>query len=141
MSIQNLRQSDQQVNTAILIAQALERRELQRGGTRQIARRSLAGKLRIGSGTIENLIRGRVKGVDASIRDRLQALLIRELEQEIGRLQHELDIARQSGAPLNSDQVGEIETHISKARALLKGAIFEGSNNASGNQGRMRDGE
>ena len=72
--------------------------------------------------SVERLVRGRVKRIDASIRDRLQALLVRELESEIARLTHELEIARQRGAHLASEQISEIETHLSRASSLLKGA-------------------
>jgi len=87
-----------EMSSAITIAQTLDRRERHKLGSKGIARQSLANKLRIGIGTFENLVRGRVKRVDAAIRDRLQALLVRELEQEIARLTHELEIARQGGA-------------------------------------------
>lgn len=107
------------MSSAVVIAQNLERRERSRVGSRTHARRSLAAKLRVGVGTLENLVRGRVKRVDAAIRDRLQALLVRELEQEIARLTHELEIARQSGAHLASEQISEVETHLAKARATL----------------------
>lgn len=110
------------MSSAFTIAQTLERREKARVGSVGHARRSLANKLRIGVGTFENLVRERVKSVDAAIRDRLHALLIRELESEIERLSHELAMARQSGVRLDSGEVGQIEAHLSKAHALLNGS-------------------
>ncbi len=104
---------------AVTIAQTLERRERNNGFSAEGARHSLARKLRVGAGTVERLVRGRVKRIDASIRDRLQALLVRELETEIARLTHELQVARQCGQHLAGEQVGEIETHLAKALALL----------------------
>ena len=109
------------MGSAITMAQTLERRERQRVSSVGQARRRIADKLRVGVGTFENLVRGRVKRVDANIRDRLQALLVRELEGEIARLSHELQLARQSGNRLDADEVGEIETHLAKARALIEG--------------------
>lgn len=106
---------------AVTIAQTLERRERNNGFSAEGARHSLARKLRVGAGTVERLVRGRVKRIDASIRDRLQALLVRELESEIARLTHELEIARQGGAHLASEQIGAIEAHLSAATALLNG--------------------
>ena len=114
---------------AVSLARRLESRERHRTGNQQVARRSLAMKLRVGVGTIENLVRGRVKRIDATIRDKLQALLVKELEQEIARLWHELDIARQGGAHLASEQISEIETHLSQARAVLSQTAFGGSGN------------
>jgi hypothetical protein len=109
------------MTSAISIAQTLERRERLRGVSSQSARETLARKLQVGLGTVENLIRGRVKRIDDTIRGRLQALLVRELESEIARLTHELEIARQGGAHLASEQISEIETHLSRASSLLSG--------------------
>jgi chaperonin cofactor prefoldin len=86
-----------------------------------MARQNLARKLQVGVSTVEHLVRGRAKIIDANIRDRLQALLVRELEQEIGRLTHDLEIARQTGAHLASDEISEVESHLAAARSLLKG--------------------
>lgn len=111
------------MSNAITLAQRLEQRERHRVGSVSIARRRLADRLKVGIGTFENLVRGRVKRVDAAIRDRLQALLVQELEHEIARLTHELEIARQGGAHPGSQHVCEIETHLSKARAFLSGNV------------------
>jgi hypothetical protein len=104
------------------LARSLERRERLRVGTAARARSSIAGKLGIGSGTLENIVKGRVKRLDSWIRDKLQALLIRELEAEITRLTHELETARRSGARLDSEQMGEVETHLAAAKAILNAA-------------------
>lgn len=110
-----------QMPCAITIARALERKERGRVFSVPLARWNLAQKLQVSVSTVEHLVRGRAKIIDASIRDRLQALLVRELEQEIGRLQHDLEIARQTGAHLASLEVGEIEAHLAAARSLLNG--------------------
>lgn len=102
-------------------AQSLERKERARGLSITDARSAVASRLGIGIGTFENLVRERVKRVDAFVRDRLQALLIRELEAEITRLTHELEMARQSGTHLASQQMGEIEAHLAAAKSLLEG--------------------
>lgn len=112
--------NESSMSNAIALAQSLERRERSRVDSVPAARRSLADKLRVGVGTFENIVRGRVKTVDAAIRDRLQALLVRELEGEIVRLTHELEIARQGGARLDSEQICEVETHLAAARAALR---------------------
>jgi hypothetical protein len=109
------------MSAAMSVAQSLERRERARVGSIHHARRSLSAKLRIGVGTLENIIRGRVKRIDAEIKRRLDELLIRELEAEIGRLTHELEMARQGGAHPACEHVGAIETHLAAARALLNG--------------------
>lgn len=105
--------------SAYAIAQSLERREAARAGSVERARERIAERARIGVGTLENIIRMRVKRIDAAVRDRLQALLIRDLETEIARLTHELEVARQSGAHLTSASISEVETHLARARDLL----------------------
>ena len=46
---------------------------------------------------------------------------VARLEAEIARLSHELEMARQSGAHPASLVVGEIETHLARARELMSG--------------------
>lgn len=111
--------SETKMTCAITLAQTLERRERARGLSVHVARETLARKIKVGAGTIERLVRGRIKRIDASIRDRLQALLVRELEGDITRLSHELEIARQAGSHLASDEISEVESHLAAARALL----------------------
>jgi ribosomal protein S2 len=75
--------------------------------------------MRVLPGTLYNLARNRLKRLDTELRDRLTAFAIRDLQQEIERLSHELEMARQMGAHPMSERVGEIETHLAKARALM----------------------
>jgi hypothetical protein len=107
--------------SSIAIARNLERRERERVPNKQAARERLADKLKIGVGTLENIIRARVKSVDERIRDRLQALLVSELEAEIGRLQHELEMARKGAFVLGAEHIGQVEAHLAQARSLLNG--------------------
>lgn len=112
---------DDSMSNAFAIAQSLERKERARVSSLKAARQNIASRLRVGVGTFENLVRERVKTVDSVIRDRLQALYVREIEAEITRLSHELQVARQCGDRLASQQVSEIETHLAKVRQLLPG--------------------
>jgi hypothetical protein len=107
--------------SVVATAQALERRERARAPTLKLARQRLASRLRIGVGTFENLVRGRVKKIDHEIKRRLDDLLVRELEAEIMRLQHELEMARQGGDHPGSEHVLQVERLLSQARALLDG--------------------
>lgn len=111
MVLRNKRITVPEMRSAFSLAKSLERRERARVGSVDRARRVLADRLRIGVGTFENLVRERVKTVDARIRDRLQALLVKELEAEILRLNHELEMARQIGTPLNSDHAYPVNAH------------------------------
>lgn len=121
--IRDLRRNEQGVamSTAVATAQQLEKRERARAPSVKLARQRLADKLRVGAGTIENLVRGRVKRVDAELKRRLDALLVRELEAEIARLAHELEMARQRGSHPACEHVFEIEAYLAKARALMGG--------------------
>ena len=46
---------------------------------------------------------------------------IREIESEIRRLTHELEIARQSGCDPRALDMGEVETHLAALRRIIKG--------------------
>jgi hypothetical protein len=102
------------------VALSLERRFRSQGLTVAEARKQIARRVRIGIGTFENIVRDRVKRIDWQIRDRLQALLVRELEAEIARLSNELDLARQSGCHPASQHVTQVESFLRQARALLE---------------------
>jgi hypothetical protein len=106
--------------TAIAHAKSLERLERSRGVTVDTARRVIARKLRVGFGTFEHVVRGRVKRLDVIVRDRLQALLVHELGQEVRRLAHELEMVRRSGSRMDSESVREIEAHLEAVKSLLK---------------------
>ncbi len=104
-------------------AATLEDREKARTGLPvSIARNAIARRLKIAPGTLENLRRGRSKGVRAWIYEALRAELVRELEQEQRRLSHELEILRQGGKGAVSGSIGEIEKHLE----AVKGLIVEG---------------
>jgi len=102
-------------------ARTLEQRERSRAGNLKNARATLARRAGVSPATWRNLAQGRLKRLDAWLRDRLCALIIRELEAEIARLEHDLAAARSCGDHLGSQHVCEIETHLAKARAILRG--------------------
>lgn len=112
---------DNQMSTAVGLARNLEKRERDKGFSCDEARRNIARRLLIGVGALENIVRDRVKRVDASVRDRLQTLLVHELESEIRKLCHELEMARLCGSPACPVQIGEVEAHLAKAKELLRG--------------------
>lgn len=124
-TVLNEHQGKRVVNPSATVDQArdlavqLERRERARAGNLDVARTVLARRLGISPSTWRNLALGRLKRLDAWVRDRLQALVVRELEAEIARLTHDLEIARQGGDHLASQHVCEIETHLAAARAIL----------------------
>lgn len=114
-------------NVAILdetraLAHSLEQREMNRGFKLPDARKRLAARLGAMPGTLTNLAKKRLKKVDAVLRDRVRALVIRELEAEIGRLTHELNIHKATGSQPYSAAVAEAETHLATAKSILKNA-------------------
>lgn len=109
------------IERARQIARDLEQRERSRVGSVEAARTTLARRAGVSPATWRNLALGRLKRLDAWMRDRLQALVIRELEAEIARLTNELEIARQCGDHLASQHICEIEAHLAAARLILNG--------------------
>lgn len=86
------------------------------------ARQVVARKLGLPGGTLENIRRGRTKGIRSWIEERIRTAVIRELEKEIVGLEHELQMARQCGAHAGSPEILSAEAAIASARrALTKG--------------------
>lgn len=83
------------------------------------ARPIIASKFGIPAGTLENMRRNRIKGLRGWIRDRVQALVIREIEAEIQRLTHELEVALRCSAKPGDDEVIAARTALAQARQLI----------------------
>lgn len=100
--------------------EALEESEAKRRGcSREIARPFLASRLKVLPGTIENIIRGRVKEPRERIKDAVRNAFIREMEMEIQRLSHEIEMARASGARPDDHEIVEAKAHIEAAKRLM----------------------
>jgi hypothetical protein len=106
--------------SAAVLTQGLEKREQARnGGSRIEARQRLARRVGISPGTLYNIARDRLKKLDAGVRDKLVAYAIRDLEQEIAGVTHELEMARQMGASPHSDLVLQAQTVLARAQHLF----------------------
>ena len=81
------------------------------------ARNIVAREAGISPGSLESLSRGRLKYIDR-IADRLNALLIKRIEQRIASLQHELEIARALGDASEAD-FGRAEAALEEARKAI----------------------
>lgn len=109
------------------LAHGLEDREQARhGGSRDDARQRLARRLGVSPGTLYNLARDRLKKIDEDVRRRLTAYAVRELEQEIARLNRELEMARRMGGPIAPALVAEIASVLDRAQALYDQAAAAG---------------
>lgn len=98
----------------------LESRERSAGKSAPGARATVARRLGVLPGTLENISRGRTKGVRAWIFETLRAAVIRDLEGEIQKLEHELEVARLCASRLDEDEVFAAQAAIRNARRLLK---------------------
>ncbi|WP_424360228.1 hypothetical protein [Methylocystis parvus] len=86
---------------------------------RGFARSRLASRMRQAPGTLENFERKRLKRIGLDLIDSIRNEFICDVEREIGRLEHELAIAREGYGDLDRLEAREIETHLATARALL----------------------
>lgn len=99
----------------------IERLERSRSGcTRAQARVSAARLVGVSPGTLENIERGRGKGVRHWVTEKIRAAVIRALEQEISRLEHELELARAGGARVDCDAVQRAFAALDQARRLIR---------------------
>ena len=108
--------------TAVGFARRLEDREREKSRvTLPVARQIVARRTGVAIGTLENLRRGRVKGVREWIAERLRAALIAELEAEVARAEHELTILRASHRRMDQSQIIEVEASLVALRQTLRG--------------------
>jgi hypothetical protein len=91
------------------------------GVKRPVARAALAREWRVPFWTLTNFRRGRLKDLRSGVREHIRAGVIRGIETEIQRLQHDLLVARQSGAALPEAQILQASVALEQARAFLKG--------------------
>ena len=85
------------------------------------ARKMVARRTGIPAGTLENLRRGRVKTVAAHVFAALHTAIINQLTFEIGRLTHELQIARMSSDRMDAGSVLAAEAALQAARDAIGG--------------------
>ncbi len=99
----------------------LERREQHRSGVRLMeARKRVAHRLGVAPGTLENIRRGRTKGVRAWIAERILNALMRELETEMRRLSHELSRLKKCDLDAREDEVSQVEALLEATREILE---------------------
>lgn len=89
------------------------------GVPREEARPLLAARMQEAPGTLENLFRGRLKGIRVTLYEKARREFIRAVEREIGKLENELVIARAGHSDADLIDSGEIETHLVALRAIV----------------------
>lgn len=101
-------------------AERLEKQEAERRGmSRRDVRPFLASKIGLLPGTLENIINRRIKEPRQRIVDGVRNAFIREMEDEIRCLHHEIFMAVQSGARPDDDEIIAAKTHIETAKRLI----------------------
>src|SRR4051812_3922786 len=92
---------DGEMSTAVALArnaaQTLVETEERKTRSRMLAYQAVAGRIGRSASWLRALIAGGLNRVDSEIKRRLDALLIREIEAEIARLTHDLEMAKQCG--------------------------------------------
>ena len=99
----------------------LERFECSKGAKKSTARRVVAERLGVSHSTLDNIARGRAKGIRGWIIDRVRVGVINTLEKQIAGLTHELDCARLA-APVDdlcADDVEATLARLGEAREIV----------------------
>ena len=106
------------------IARVLEDLEAKRLGKLSVARERLARQVGCAPGTLETLRKGRLKRIERWLHDKLEALLVHEIEAEIRRLTLELETHRRTrgGAPC-SQKMASLVAAVETAQRLISGEV------------------
>ena len=110
------------VREAKTYATRLEEGEAKRNGlTRLQARPTVARKLGVAPGTLENLSRGRLKDPLRinGLLARLRGAVVRELGAEIQRLEHERHVLIQTGVDPRSLEMAAVDAGLATAKEAL----------------------
>jgi hypothetical protein len=112
------------VATVNRLARAIEDQEARRLGIPvPLARMRVANRIGVAPGTLENLRRMRTKIVPHWLMNRLRAEFVLVLQSEIQRLEHEIHIARQTGADHRDDMLASAEAQLAAARQVFDEAV------------------
>ena len=110
------------VATVNRLARVIEDQEAKRLGIPVTSARSrVANRIGVAPGTLENLRRLRTKIVPNWLMNRIRAEFIAVLQSEIQRLEHEIQIARQTGMDHRDDDLAKAEAQLASAKEILEG--------------------
>jgi hypothetical protein len=98
----------------------LEEIKLRQHPSRSSARAAVAREAKILPGTYENIRRRRTKGIRGYVGRAVEALLLRELDGELRRLEHERQIILQRGVDPRSDEVAAVLADLQKVRSVME---------------------
>jgi len=110
------------VATVNRLARVIEDQEARRLGIPVTsARARIANRLGVAPGTLENFRRLRSKIVPHWLMNRIHAEFIAVLQSEIQRLEHEIQIARQTGMDHRDHDLAKAQTQLEAAKQILEG--------------------
>lgn len=125
------------IETANKLATALEKAEARRLSLPVTkVRGRLADRLGISPGTLENIRRARSKIIPNWLMTRIRWEFVAVLQNEIVRLEYEIDIARQAGMDYRDDDLAAAEAQLVAARKVVGG--LASLRNSGGPNGRSR---
>jgi enoyl reductase-like protein len=111
------------IDTALSWTKRLEGIERIRSGLpAEEVRPIVARRVGVAPGTLENIHRKRIKEPRKSLMDKLRAALVRELEAEAMRYEHEAQILIQTGSDPRHGEIAEVVAGLAKIRETLRGA-------------------
>lgn len=102
------------------VAGGLVQRERKRSADAATAKATVARRLRIGAGSLTNIIKRRVKAVSADVRDRIVAAAIADLSNEINKLEYEKQLLVQMGTSPDHNDMRALEGALATARQAIE---------------------
>ena len=102
------------------VTRGIVRREKYRVGDATVARQATARRLRIGLGTLKNLVYERIKTVSSELRDRIVAAAIADLSNEINKLEYEKQLLVQMGTSPDHNDMRALEGVLATARQAIE---------------------
>lgn len=110
------------IDTALSWTKRLEGIERTRSGLpAEEVRPIVARRVGVAPGTLENIHRKRIKEPRKSLMDKLRSALVRELEAEAMRYEHEAQILIQTGSDPRNGEIAEVVAGLAKIRETLRG--------------------
>ena len=97
----------------------VRREQFRSGGDAEKAIHRVAARIKVGPGTIANLIRNRVKSVCFHIGSRIIAAAISDIENERRQLEHERELLLAMDTHASADDLRTVDDALETARACL----------------------
>lgn len=105
------------------------------GAKKPDAMRVVAQHMGLSASTLANLFAGKIKDTRGRIELAVRAYFLRQLEAEIARLTHELEVVRLGALRPDDDAIFAAEAALATARRLIGGGGADGNFGRSGASG------